>query len=599
MRRGAILLLAVLAVVIAGCGSDDSGTASSNAAAAQQPAGDASTRQARPGPGARHADPLHRSEVPAAVVRGQGREATGEHEVRRERADRRRRSRATTPTPASSWRRRSASSRASSRPSWTEVTAGNWGDRWDLAYGSGAIDFDRMKRALYMTQPYYSTPQRTSSCRSPRRPQTPADLAGKKIGACAGCTMEKYLRGTLKLPGAEARRARGRSEDRHLRHRDARARGDRQGQARRVPLLRAGRRRRRSGRRGAAALAGPAYYSYKTGYVDKKSGLDRRAVRRAVDEIVAALPRRRHAEAPVDQVLRQGLRDAGGAASTCRQIKQTRAVRRSGARSRGLMARLVLTFLALSLLMVAIVGVGVVHRERATRSRRRSSTASAPRRAAQGGLRSTAGSTSSAATSCSSPGCSEGSKPGTRAGSGATSARCFAASAAARRRARAFESVLRYVVSQTADAQELLVLDLDGRVVVSTVPATSAQARRKRGVLRPGQLRDPRAAPRPVVAHRQADDHRRDAAVRPRRPADRRRRGEPQPRAARPHRAARHAGLGTTGASYLVGKDRHFVHARPGQRRARERRLVAAGSTARWRGGDGRGALHAATRACP
>jgi polar amino acid transport system substrate-binding protein len=22
-------------------------------------------------------------------------------------------------------------------PSWTEVTAGNWGERWDLAYGSG------------------------------------------------------------------------------------------------------------------------------------------------------------------------------------------------------------------------------------------------------------------------------------------------------------------------------------------------------------------------------------------------------------------------------------------------------------------------------
>ena len=42
-------------------------------------------------------------------------------------------------------------------PSWTEVTGGNWGDRWDLAYGSGAIALDRMN-VLYMTQPYYTTP---------------------------------------------------------------------------------------------------------------------------------------------------------------------------------------------------------------------------------------------------------------------------------------------------------------------------------------------------------------------------------------------------------------------------------------------------------
>ena len=41
-------------------------------------------------------------------------------------------------------------------PPWTEVTAGNWGDRWDIAYGSGAITADRMQR-LYMTQPYYTT----------------------------------------------------------------------------------------------------------------------------------------------------------------------------------------------------------------------------------------------------------------------------------------------------------------------------------------------------------------------------------------------------------------------------------------------------------
>ena len=37
------------------------------------------------------------------------------------------------------------------------MIAGSWGDRYDVAWGSGAITVDRMKR-LYVTQPYYSTP---------------------------------------------------------------------------------------------------------------------------------------------------------------------------------------------------------------------------------------------------------------------------------------------------------------------------------------------------------------------------------------------------------------------------------------------------------
>jgi ABC-type amino acid transport substrate-binding protein len=30
-------------------------------------------------------------------------------------------------------------------PTWTEVTAGTWGDRWDIAHGSGSINEDRMR----------------------------------------------------------------------------------------------------------------------------------------------------------------------------------------------------------------------------------------------------------------------------------------------------------------------------------------------------------------------------------------------------------------------------------------------------------------------
>jgi polar amino acid transport system substrate-binding protein len=79
------------------------------------------------------------------------------------------------------------------------VIAGGWGDHWDIAWGSGAITDSRMK-ALYMTQPYYSTPANffvaaTSSVTDPKQ------LSGKTIGTCSGCTHELYLRRTLTLPG--------------------------------------------------------------------------------------------------------------------------------------------------------------------------------------------------------------------------------------------------------------------------------------------------------------------------------------------------------------------------------------------------------------
>ena len=80
-----------------------------------------------------------------------------------------------------------------------QVIAGNWGDRWDVAWGSGALTASRMK-ALYVTQPYYSTPANYFVLASSAY-KTPAELSGKQIGACSGCTHELYLRKTLSLPG--------------------------------------------------------------------------------------------------------------------------------------------------------------------------------------------------------------------------------------------------------------------------------------------------------------------------------------------------------------------------------------------------------------
>ena len=86
-------------------------------------------------------------------------------------------------------------------PPWTEVTSGNWGDRWDIAFGSGAITEDRMQR-LYMTQPYYAAPTRYFVGNDSPYMQ-PSDLDGKRIGVCVSCAQEAYLRGELVIPGAD------------------------------------------------------------------------------------------------------------------------------------------------------------------------------------------------------------------------------------------------------------------------------------------------------------------------------------------------------------------------------------------------------------
>src|SRR3954471_2367755 len=173
-------------------------------------------------------------------------------------------------------------------PSWTEVTAGNWGDRWDLAYGSGAIDFDRMN-VLYMTQPAYSTPT-TFFVPKSSKAKTVADIAGKKIGACAGCTMEKYLRGTLNLPGSRIQKGLvGKPQivtyDTEVPGLAATAKGKLAAFLCSEPVgdgaIKAGEKLRR--------LPTPAYYSYKTGYVDKKSGLDVGPFVGRVDQIMAKL----------------------------------------------------------------------------------------------------------------------------------------------------------------------------------------------------------------------------------------------------------------------------------------------------------------------
>ncbi|HEX7188585.1 MAG TPA: transporter substrate-binding domain-containing protein [Actinomycetes bacterium] len=84
-------------------------------------------------------------------------------------------------------------------PSWVDITAGGWDGRWDLSFGSGAIEADRLAK-LHVTQPYYALPAHLYVPES-STVRTPEDLTGARVGACASCSHESYLRGRLNVPG--------------------------------------------------------------------------------------------------------------------------------------------------------------------------------------------------------------------------------------------------------------------------------------------------------------------------------------------------------------------------------------------------------------
>ncbi len=85
-------------------------------------------------------------------------------------------------------------------PDWTLITGGNWADRWDLSVGSMTITPERMSKLLF-TQPYYTTPAAFFVNKNNTSFKVPADLSGKKVGACTGCTYDGFLSGKLEIPG--------------------------------------------------------------------------------------------------------------------------------------------------------------------------------------------------------------------------------------------------------------------------------------------------------------------------------------------------------------------------------------------------------------
>lgn len=167
------------------------------------------------------------------------------------------------------------------------MIAGSWGDRFDVAWASGAITVGRMEK-LYVTQPYYSTPASFFVLDDAALTE-PSELAGKEVGACAGCTHESYLKRTLELPGVEMEWL---VDDPVIVTFNTEVPGLEAVVAGEIDAFLC------SATVGRAAIAEgsplreleqTAYYTHKTGYVDRDLTLDPVAFLAAMDDAVAAL----------------------------------------------------------------------------------------------------------------------------------------------------------------------------------------------------------------------------------------------------------------------------------------------------------------------
>ena len=82
-------------------------------------------------------------------------------------------------------------------PSWDIITGGSWGGRWDMSVGSMT---PTKKRAEVLNFPavYYYTPA-AFAVHKDSEIDSLADLNGKTIGACGGCTYDDYLNRQLTI----------------------------------------------------------------------------------------------------------------------------------------------------------------------------------------------------------------------------------------------------------------------------------------------------------------------------------------------------------------------------------------------------------------
>jgi peptide/nickel transport system substrate-binding protein len=78
-------------------------------------------------------------------------------------------------------------------PEWDIITAGNWGDQWDMSVGSMTITKQR-QGALLFSSPYYFTPAQFAA-RNGSGIESVDDIAGKAVCVGTSTTYETYLKG--------------------------------------------------------------------------------------------------------------------------------------------------------------------------------------------------------------------------------------------------------------------------------------------------------------------------------------------------------------------------------------------------------------------
>jgi polar amino acid transport system substrate-binding protein len=83
-------------------------------------------------------------------------------------------------------------------PDWDVVTAGNWGDRWDISIGSMTNTITRQE-ALTFAHPYYYTPAQFAVAADSEITSL-ADLEGETICVAAATTYLDWFNGTLTIP---------------------------------------------------------------------------------------------------------------------------------------------------------------------------------------------------------------------------------------------------------------------------------------------------------------------------------------------------------------------------------------------------------------
>ncbi len=83
-------------------------------------------------------------------------------------------------------------------PDWDIITAGNWGDRWDLSIGSMTI-YTKRQLVLDFVTPYYFTPAQFAAA-ADSGITTWTDLEGQNICVATATTYEEWLNGSLDIP---------------------------------------------------------------------------------------------------------------------------------------------------------------------------------------------------------------------------------------------------------------------------------------------------------------------------------------------------------------------------------------------------------------